>query len=84
MIRRKYNFDKRTAYLLVVIFVSALTASLSAIFYAGHVDRESNQKWCNLVVRLDNTYREKIPASELGRDIANEFKQLRQDFSCNN
>lgn len=84
MTRRKYAVDRRTAYLLIVIFASAMAASMSAILYAGHVDRQSNQKWCNLVVRLDDTYRTQTPASQLGKDIANEFKQLRQDFDCNN
>jgi hypothetical protein len=84
MIRRKYALTRQSAYMLIVIFVSALAASMSAVLYAGHVDRESNKKWCNLVVRLDDTYRTQIPTSQLGRDIANEFKQLRQDFDCNN
>lgn len=84
MTRRKYVVDRRTAYMLIVIFVSSIAGSGVAILYAGHVDRQSNQRWCGLVVRLDDTYREKTPTSELGRDIANEFKQLRHDFGCNN
>ncbi len=83
MTRRKYTFDKRTAYLLVVIFASAMAGTASAIWYAGHVDRESNQRWCGMVVRLDDTYREKPPNSDLGRELATEFSKLRQDFGCN-
>lgn len=84
MTKRRYTFDKRTVYMLVVIFASAMLAAASAIWYAGYVDRKSNQRWCGLVVRLDNTYQGATPTTELGRDIANEFKQLRHDFGCNN
>lgn len=81
---KRKPIDKRLAYSLLIIFLAALTSALVSIGYAKHVDSESNQRWCGLVVRLDDTYREKPPGTELGRDIANEFKQLRQDFDCNN
>jgi len=55
-----------------------------SIWWASRVDELSNQRWCGMVVTLDNTYRDKPPNSDLGRQLAEEFKKLRHDFGCNN
>lgn len=81
---RRRPINKAVAYSLIMIFLASVTSALAAIMYAKHVDNESNQRWCGLVVRLDDTYREKPPGTELGRDIATEFQKLRHDFGCNN
>lgn len=49
---------------------------------AESVTRESEQKWCGVVVTLDDAYSQLPPASPLGQRVADEMKRLRQDFRC--
>lgn len=81
---RKYIPPRRVLYALIVALVTAISVASISVYYANYVDRKSNQRWCGMVVALDNTYREKPPNSDLGRDLANEFRKLRHDFDCNN
>jgi hypothetical protein len=69
-------------YALLIAFVSSLVMGVVAVQYANHVDRQSNQQWCEIVVTLDETYDKQPPQSESGKVIAREMKRMRHDFDC--
>lgn len=69
-------------YALAVIVLSTLTMALLAIGIAQHTARESERKWCSIVVTLDDAYRQTPPSSTVGRQLAADMAQLRRDLGC--
>lgn len=70
-------------YAIVVACVSSLAVGIAAIQYADHVDRKSNQQWCEVVITLDNAYTQNPPQTEAGQVLARAMKRMRHDFGCN-
>jgi len=44
--------------------------------------RESDRKWCDIVVLFDSTYRSTPPTTPAGVSIAKFFAERRVDFGC--
>lgn len=69
-------------YAVAVACISSLTMGAVAIQYADHVDRKSNQQWCQVVVTLDDAYTQNPPQTTAGQRLAREMKRMRHDFDC--
>ncbi|WKU08020.1 hypothetical protein [Micromonospora sp. HUAS LYJ1] len=74
---------------LVVVLVTAVLAAglalVSASRSAGVAEdarRESERRWCGVVVALDDAYQESRPVTPAGQRIADSIAQLRREFGC--
>lgn len=67
---------------LVVSFVAAFVAAAASMLYTNHAARESERKWCDIVVAQDDTYRQEPPMTPAGKSIAEALAKLRRDFGC--
>ncbi|TDB70394.1 hypothetical protein [Micromonospora sp. KC723] len=68
-----------------VVFASLLFAAavaISSMVYANSVARTSERSLCDLVVRLDDTYRATPPQNATGRQLAAEIGHLRSELDC--
>jgi hypothetical protein len=75
--------DRTKWYPLLAVFISVLALSISGVLYTNHVARESERKWCGMMVGLDEAYKETPPNTATGRNIAREIRYLRESFDCN-
>lgn len=69
-------------YTWIVSFIAMALLTGAAIQYSNYVDRKSNERWCGVVVTLDNSYQKTPPQTAAGQDIAREMKKLRREFRC--
>lgn len=44
--------------------------------------RESNRKWCDVVILFDDTYKNTPPTTAAGQQLAKWFNARRTDFDC--
>lgn len=82
---RIFVIPKRRAVLAIVTALIVLFIGMLASFqYANYVNRQSNQKWCGIIVLFDDTYKEAPPPSDAGKKFAVEFSKLRNapDYNC--
>jgi hypothetical protein len=75
--------------ILVSIFLSVVALAVAGVLYTGHVDgkreaaeREADQRWCELLITLDEAYSSAVPATELGRRVADAVHNLRVGLDC--
>lgn len=69
-------------YTRIVIFVSVLAVLAFSIAYTNYVERQSSRKFCATVVLVNDAYRQQPPTSDLGRQLAKDYEQLRSDLHC--
>ena len=69
-------------YGLILLFFTVIAVGINSIWYANHVQRQNNQKWCSLVSTMDDAYRQQPPTSPTGRKIAADMHALRREFGC--
>lgn len=71
---------------ILTTVVCTIAVVVAGVIYVGmtaqRITRESEQKWCGVVITLDDTYSRIPPASPLGQRVADEMKRLRRDFGC--
>jgi hypothetical protein len=82
---RIFVIPKRKAVIAIVTaFVVLFIGVIASFQYANYVNRQSNQKWCGIIVLFDDTYAESPPPSETGKKLATEFNNLRNapDYRC--
>lgn len=72
----------RAWYYVAAACVSSLAVGVASIQYANYVDEKSNKQWCQVVLTLDDAYRQSPPQTEAGRKIAQEMARMRRDFDC--
>ncbi|TDC72797.1 hypothetical protein E1193_26965 [Micromonospora sp. KC606] len=68
-----------------VVFASlvfAAVVAISSMVYANSVARASERSLCDLVVRLDDTYRATPPQNATGLQLAAEIGRLRSELNC--
>lgn len=46
------------------------------------IRHEQDLRWCRIVMMLDDAYRANPPTTDLGRDLAVEYRQLRAALGC--
>jgi hypothetical protein len=80
-------------YIVAAIAASMLAVALAGLTYTSHVQRQadrrhdqivrdSERKWCEFVVVLDDAWSATPPQSPLGRQVAASLHTLRIDFGC--
>lgn len=69
-------------YSLIAVVVSTIVLSAAGVLYTGHVQRESNRQWCELLTVLDDAYSARRPTTPLGQQVATTVHELRVDFGC--
>ncbi|WBB73222.1 hypothetical protein O7602_26640 [Micromonospora sp. WMMD1128] len=67
---------------LVVGLVAAVVSAGTAMAYANRVARDSERRWCGIVVAQDDAYRELPPSTPAGQNVADALARLRADFGC--
>ncbi|MCZ7376556.1 hypothetical protein [Micromonospora sp. WMMC250] len=67
---------------LIVALVFAFMAAAASMVYSNRAAAESEQKWCGIVSTLDDVYSSTPPQTPVGRDMAEQIRQLRSDFGC--
>lgn len=83
----------RVWYAMTVTFVVTIAFAGASVLYANHaaeraaeraeqIDRESNRRWCTLLVTMDEAYRASPPATPAGKTMAAEVTRLRAEFGC--
>lgn len=83
------NITKGRWYPVVVLFIVVITATALNFAYTNQVNnrtikegRENDQKWCEMLVTLDDAYSSTPPGSALGRKLAEDIHRLRVDLEC--
>lgn len=83
----------RLWYALLISFIACVVVALASVFYASNVQeqserrwrdqqRQSDQRWCALLVQLTNAQDKSPPATQSGREFAAELVRLRDSFGC--
>lgn len=74
---------------LVSIVLSVMALAVAGVGYTSYVDgrreaaeREADQRWCDLLVTLDDAYGSGTPTTELGRRVAEAVHTLRTELQC--
>lgn len=67
---------------LVACLLAAVLSAATAMVYANRVARDSERRWCGIVVAQDDAYRQQPPSTPAGRNIAEALSRLRSDFGC--
>lgn len=67
---------------LIFAYISIIAVVVASILYTQSVDRQSNQKWCEVLVPLDDAYSTSPPTTELGQKVARAMHDLRINFGC--
>lgn len=91
--RRPIEINIKGWYPIVVVVAVMVLITAGNIWWTYQVDhkraeaeerarRESDARWCNLMVTLDDAYSSVTPATEVGRKVAKSIKDLRTDLRC--
>ena len=72
---------------IAVVVVCVVSLAIVGVLYTNRVARESEQKWCGIVVTLDDSYSvprppNAPPLTPAGERIIKEMRRLRTDFHC--
>ena len=73
---------KVAAYAIGLGVISTMLAVGVNISYTKHSVTTSDQKWCSLLLTLDEAYGKTPPTSETGRKVADEIHRLRVSNRC--
>lgn len=65
-----------------MLVAAMLAVGSAAVWYADRAARESEQRWCGLIVTMDRAYREQPPTTPTGREMAARVGGLRESFGC--
>jgi hypothetical protein len=74
--------SKRTIYLLVALFTSQLALVAGDVQYGTWRAARADQRWCAVIISVDNTLTETPPTTESGRAYAANMHKLRIDLGC--
>lgn len=67
---------------LAALFAVVALLAAGGMFYTNHVAQESERKWCEFIVTLDDAWSSTPPQSALGRQVAASLHKLRDEFGC--
>lgn len=90
---KQVKYVKPVIWSLVVSSVCMGTLAWAGIWYTGYVDdqakarteaaiRESDQKWCDILLLFDNTYKEQPPTMPTGQKLAVYMHNLVIAYRC--
>ncbi len=80
-------------YWWAAMLASSLVVGVVAVVIALHVNaesdrkaelarRESERKWCSIVITLDSAYRQQPPQTPTGQELAESIAGLRSSLHC--
>lgn len=70
----------RSLAVLVLLLISFTAVNL---YWTSHIAKSEQQKWCGLLVTLDNADRNApTPKTAFGRALVTDFRDLREGFGC--
>lgn len=76
-------------YRFAAVVASLIVLGVGSVSWTAYVDhkrekaeRESDRRWCDLLVTLDNAYAAGTPTTEIGRQVAAAIHNLRVDLDC--
>lgn len=73
-------------YSLIFVFVAMVVIVAAGIWYTNYATRksndENNQKWCTVLVAIDDAYKDANVTSPAGKKIAEAFHMRRVEFNC--
>lgn len=80
-------------YSIATSFTAVLVLAVGGVLYTKNVQDEndarynrlvqqSEQKWCAIIVTLDDSYKVTPPSTPVGRKLATEMSRLRREFHC--
>lgn len=72
----------RLSYAIVVAFFACLAVALASVAYSSYVQRESERKFCDLVITQDDAWSETTPTTATGKRVAAAIAKLRRDLGC--
>lgn len=72
----------RLWYAVLISFIACVAVAIGSVVYSAQVQRQSDQRWCALLVQLTDAQRSQPPPSESGRRFAAELERLRREFHC--
>lgn len=72
----------RVWYAMTVTFLVTIVFAAASVLYSNQIARDSQRKWCGIIVTMDESYRRTPPQTPAGREIAADVRQLRKDFDC--
>ncbi|MFD0902321.1 hypothetical protein [Actinomadura sediminis] len=70
----------RAWWSLAMVLVAAVLVAGVNVWYTAHAQRESDQRWCELMAALDEPAAP--PGTVRGAQIQREVRQLRADLGC--
>ncbi|TDB78882.1 hypothetical protein [Micromonospora sp. KC721] len=82
MTTEPWRLPSRAWQVVFASLVFAAVVAVSSMVYANSVARTSERSLCDLVVRLDDTYRTMPPQTATGRQLAAEIAELRKKLGC--
>lgn len=69
----------RAWWSVAMIVLTVLLVAGAGVAYTNHVQRESDQRWCELLASLDQPGQTTTPR---GREIQRQIHELRRDMGC--
>lgn len=69
-------------YSLLIVFLSSILMGIVAIEYANYVDSQSNKELCEMIVAVDDAFKDVPAAGPSGQKVAEAFHHLRIKFNC--
>jgi len=72
----------RLIYGLVTVILVMLVLTGVNYWLVAYKTHESERKWCAIIVALDDAYRATPPKTDIGKNLAQQFVDLRQEFGC--
>lgn len=81
--RRAQRINTNVLTMVVLIVVSNIAVSIGGVLYSNHAAHVSEQKWCGIIVILDDTYnRTPMPPQSRFAQFAKQIHQIRTGFGC--
>lgn len=65
-----------------MMFATMLVMTALNIFYADHLNRQSNNNFCDIVVTVNDAYRDNPPSTDLGRKLQQNYADLERRLQC--
>jgi hypothetical protein len=77
-----HKISRSTWYILAAIYLSMFAMMIATISYTKAAIDSNAQKFCAVVVLVDNSYLEHPPSTAAGKAQAENFHKLRKDLKC--
>lgn len=80
--RSAIHRDRRVRSLAVLIVLLIIFTFVN-LWWTSHIARSEQQKWCGLLITLDNADKHAPPPkTTFGRELVKDFSDLRHGFGC--